>query len=117
LDVAQLKNGVRSEVWHGCGWNAAKRAEFAASRSEIEEAARRLLTAFRVFVTSVDPHSRVPERLEAAIVNCLYAAPAPICDVPDKGMMLAPKRNSEEPIAVLNACGSELHGLLVRLSI
>jgi hypothetical protein len=117
LDVAQLKNGVRSEVWHGWGWNAAKRAEFAARRSEIEEAARRQRTAFRVFVTGVDPRGRVPERLEAAIMNCLYAAPAPICDVPDKGMMLAPKRDSEVPISVLNACGSKLHGLLERPSI
>jgi hypothetical protein len=117
LDVAQLKNGVRSEIWHGWGWNAAKRAEFAERRSEIEEAARRQLAACRVFVTDVDPQGRVSERLEAAIMNYLYAAPAPLCDVPDKGMMLAPKLDSEEPISVWNACGSKLHGLPERLSI
>jgi hypothetical protein len=97
-DVAQLKSGVRSEIWHGWGWTVAKRAEFAMRRSEIEEAALRQLAACRVFVTNVDPQGRVPERLEAAIVNSLCAAPAPFCDVPDKGMMLAPKWDSEEPI-------------------
>jgi len=117
LDVAQLKNGVRSEIWHGWGWNAAKRAEFAERRSEIKEAAQRQLVACRVFVTDVALRGRVPERLEAAIMNCLYAAPAPFCDVPDKGMMLAPKWDSEEPICVRNACGSKLHGLPERLSI
>ena len=117
LDVAQLKNGVRSEIWHGWGWNAAKRAEFAERRSEIEEAAQRQLAACRVFATDVALRGRVPERLEAAIMNCLYAAPAPFCDVPDKGMMLAPKWDSEEPICVRNACGSKLHGLPERLSI
>jgi hypothetical protein len=117
LDVAQLKNGVRSEIWHGWGWNAAKRAEFAERQSEIEEAARRQLAAFRVFVTEVDPQARVSERLEAAIMSCLYAAPAPFCTVPDRGMMLAPKRDSEEAIFVWNSCESKLHGLPAQLSI
>jgi len=117
LDVAQLKNGVRSEIWHGWGWNAAKRAEFAERRSEIEEAARRQLAAFRIFVTEVDPQGRVSERLEAAIMNNLYVAPSPFCDVPDKGMMLASKRDSEEPISVWNACECKLHGLPERMSI
>ena len=76
LDVAQLKSSVRSEIWHGWGWNAAKRAEFAKRRNEIAEAARRQLAACRVFVTEVDLQGRVPERLEAAIMNCLYAVPA-----------------------------------------
>jgi hypothetical protein len=84
LDVAQLKRAVRSEIWNGWGWNAAKRAEFAARRSEIEEAALRQLAACRIFVTNVDPQGRAPERLEAAIMNRLYASPAPFCDVPDK---------------------------------
>ena len=117
LDVAQLKSGVRSEIWHGWGWNAVKRAEFSERRSEIEEAARRQLAAFRIFVTEVDPQGRVSERLEAAIMNNLYVAPSPFCDVPDKGMMLASKRDSEEPISVWNACECKLHGLPERMSI
>ena len=117
LDVAQLKNGVRSEIWHGWGWNAAKRTEFAERRSEIREVARLQLAACLIFVTDVDLQGRVLERLEAAIMNCLYTAPAPFCDVPEKGMMLAPKWDSEEPISVWNACGSKLLGLPERLSI
>ena len=50
-------------------------------------------------------------------MNCLYAAPALFCDVPDKGMMLAAKWDSEEAISVWNACGSKLHALPERLSI
>jgi len=50
-------------------------------------------------------------------MNCLYAAPAPFCYLSDKGMMLAPKWDSEKPISVWNACESKLHGLPERLSI
>ena len=70
-----------------------------------------------VFVTDVDLQGRVPEHLEAVIMNCLYAAPAPFCYLSDKGMMLAPKWDSEKPISVWNACESKLHGLPERLSI
>jgi hypothetical protein len=69
------------------------------------------LAGFRVFVAKVETSGRVLERLEAAIMNQLYHEASPLCDVPDRGMMLAPKRETEEPIAVWNVCGSTLHGL------
>ena len=54
----------------------------------------------------------MPARLEAAIMNRLYAEAAPL---PDKGMFLAPKWESEAPICVSNACSNPLIGLPERL--
>ena len=118
LDVAQLKNSVRSEIWHGWGWNAAKRAEFAKRRNEIAEAAQRQLAACRVFVTEVDLQGRVPERLVRGGDHEM-----PVCN--DCAVLrrarqrhdARPKWDSEEPISVCNACGSKLLGLPERLSI
>jgi hypothetical protein len=114
LDVAQANLGLRAEVWHGWGWTPAKRAAFAERRTDIEAAARRQLAEFRVFVTEVDLPERTPERLEAAIMNSLYAQAAPL---PDPGMQLSPRRNGEAPIFVVNACAEKLHGLPDRLGI
>ena len=44
-------------------------------------------------------------------MNQLYHEASPLCDVLDRGMMLAPRRETEEPIAVRNVCGSTLRGL------
>jgi len=111
LNVSDMQLGRRSEVWHGWGWTPAKRAQFADRQTEIREAANRQLAGFRVFVANVETSGRVLERLEAAIMNQLYHEPSPLCDMPDRGMMLAPRRETEEPIAVGNVCGSTLHGL------
>jgi hypothetical protein len=116
LDIADMRNGRRSEVWHGWGWTPAKRVQFAERQTEIREAAKRQLTGFRVFVAQVDI-ARVRARLEAAIMNCLYVAPPPFCDLPDRGMSLSPRWPSEEPVTVRNVCESRLHGLPEHLSI
>ncbi len=41
----------------------------------------------------------------------LYRQSSPICDIPDKGMMLAPRWESENPIVVNNRCTVTLHGI------
>jgi hypothetical protein len=106
-------------VWRG--WGEARkperRAEWETRKAELQNAARRELAEIRVFVAEVGSQNRAPERLEAAIMIRLYAAPAPFCDVPDKGMFIAPRLPGEEPITVLNACASKLHCLPERLSI
>jgi hypothetical protein len=106
-----MRRGLRAEAWRGWGWTPEKRAQFAERQTEIREAAKRHLAGFRVFVANVETSGRVLERLEAAIMNQLYHEASPLCDVPDPGMMLAPRRETEEPIAVWNVCGSTLHGL------
>ena len=117
LDATHLRNAVRTEVWPGWGWARTHREQFVQRQTEICEAARRQLTECRVFATDVELPGRVPERLEAAIMNCLYAEAPPLCDVPDRGMALSPRWSTEDPILVRNACASKLHGLPERLSI
>jgi hypothetical protein len=41
----------------------------------------------------------------------LYQQSSPICDIPDRGMYLAPRYNSEEAIIVKNNCAAVLYGL------
>jgi hypothetical protein len=68
-------------------------------------------------VANVETSGRVLERPEAAIMNQLYHEASPLCDVLDRGMMLAPRRETEEPITVWNDCGSKLHGLSTSFAI
>ena len=120
FDLVQAKNGVRSELWHGFLWRARppeKVAEWKAREAELQNAANRQLAAMRLFVTNNIQLKRTRERLEAAVMKRLYEAPAPFRDMPDQGMGLKPKRNSEQPITVLNDCASNLHCLPERLPI
>ncbi len=81
---------------------------------------RKQLAGFRIFVThtvDMSKGERVLERLEAAIMNNLYQQPPPICDIPDRGMHLAPRRSSENPIIARNSCAALLHGLPAFLEI
>ena len=98
LDMAAMSRGVRKEIWHGWGWTPEKRRDFEHRKHDLAAAARYQLAAFRVFVADVGTAPRLLERLEAAIMNTLYRQPPPCCDIPDRGMMLAPRWNSEQPI-------------------
>ena len=113
LDIAALQQGIRKEIWHGWGWTEEKRRRFEKRQEAILEAARIQLSGFRIFVAQVPDRPRLLERLEAAIMNRLYRQRAPLRDVPDKGMMLAPRWESEEPVTIRNRCAVKLHGLPV----
>lgn len=116
LDIAMLQRGWRHEIWHGWGCARSHRAEFVERESEIRGAAKRQMAGFRLFVAQVD-NKRVRERLETAIMHCLYLVPSALCLIPDRGMRLWPRRPSEVPITVSNACSSQLYGLPDQLSI
>ena len=120
LDVDALQRGVRRELWHGF-WmrprSAERTTEYETRRLELEEAARRQLSSFRIFVASVGIAPRILERLEAAIMQHLYAQPKPLCDLPDTGMMLAPRHAAEEAIEVVLPCQHKLYGLPVEIVI
>jgi hypothetical protein len=111
LDIDAVKRGIRREVWHGWAYAREHRAEFEERKPQILDAVRRQLEGFRIFVSDVGTERRVLERLEAAIMNNLYQQAAPICDIPDRGMQLAPRWKSEYLIVVKNNCGSLLYGL------
>jgi hypothetical protein len=114
LDITAAQQGMRSEIWHGWGYARKHREEFEEQKSIILGAVRRQLTGFRIFITdTVDTRreARVLERLEAAIMRNLYQQPSPICDIPDRGMHLSPRWESETPIVVRSDCAALLHGL------
>lgn len=114
FDIAALKQGVRQEIWHGFWFkqrSVEKQNEYNYRCSEIRLAADEQLMNFRIFVASVTPMPRILERLEAAVMNVLYAADGPIAAIPDRGMMLAPRWRREAPIVVLNIVPVLLYGL------
>ena len=114
FDMDALRQGVRKEVWHGF-WtkkrSAERQQEFDRRRSELDAAARAQLAAFQIFVATVDPQPRLLERLEAAIMNCLYNQAAPLSDIPDRWMMLAPRWPAEAPLTIGSNSQAVLHGL------
>lgn len=121
LDIAAMKVGFRKEVWHGF-WMKKKRpreklAEYKKRQLQIQEAVRKQLGGFRIFAANIGTKPRILERFEAAIMENLYKQPMPLCDIPDRGMMLAPRRKSEIPIIIKNQCSVMLHGLPACLEI
>jgi hypothetical protein len=111
LDIDAMQQGVRKEIWHGWGWSTEKREEFEKQKSIIHKAVHKQLMGFRIFVTNVGTKPRILERIEASTMNTLYQQPSPFCDIPDRGMMLAPRWNTESPILVKNKCAVMLYGL------
>ncbi len=117
LDIAAAQQGVRKRIWHGWTYARKHREEFEERKSVILDAVRRQLAGFRIFVTDMGKEKRVLERLEASIMNNLYRQPSPICDIPDRGMHLAPRWRSEDPIIIKNGCAAVLHGVPAFLEI
>ena len=117
LDIAAIQRGVRREIWHGWGYARKHRAEFEERKPIILDAVQKQLAGFRIFVADVGREPRLLERLEASIMSNLYQQPSPFCDIPDMGMQLRPRRNSEPPIIVKNKCTVVLHGLPLCLEI
>lgn len=110
LDILAAQEGIRKEIWHGWGYARSHREEFEEKRMTIQDAVQKQLAGFRVFVTDIQ-EPRVLERLEAAIMNKLYEQTSPICDIPDRGMQLAPRWDSENPITVKSYSRAHIHGL------
>lgn len=117
LDIAAAQQGVRKRIWHSWTYARKHREEFEERKSVILDAVRRQLAGFRIFVTDMGKEKRVLERLEASIMNNLYRQPSPICDIPDRGMHLAPRWRSEDPIIIKNGCAAVLHGVPAFLEI
>lgn len=117
LDIAAAEQGVRKEIWHGWGYARGHREEFEERKSIILNAVRRQLLGFRVFVSDMKAEPRLLARIEAAIMNHLSKQPTPLCDIPDKGMMLAPRRADEKPLVMKNLSKVKLHGLPAYLEI
>jgi len=112
LDIVKMRRGVRREIWHGWNWNRKKRYEFKRRKTEIQEAVRKQLGGFRIFVADLGKKKRILERVEATIMNTLcHLQPSPFCDIPDKGMHLSRRWGNEKPIYATNGCDYRLYGL------
>jgi hypothetical protein len=111
LDIGAAQQGIRKEIWHGWGYAREHREVFKERKSVIVDAVREQLAGFRIFVADIGTQPRLLERLEASIMCNLYQQPSPICDIPDRGMQLAPRWDSENRIIVENNCKAVLHGL------
>jgi hypothetical protein len=111
LDIAAAQEGVRKEIWHGWGYARKHREEFETRKPMIIDAVREQLGGFRVFVAGIGEERRILERFEASVMLNLYRQPPPICDIPDRGMQLAPRWASESPIIIKNDSVAVLHGL------
>lgn len=114
LDASAASRGERKEVWHGWDYARTHRHEFEARREAIQEAARRQLASYRIFIADPEIAAggiRLRERLEAGIMDSLYQHAPPICDFPDKGVFLARRRAEESPVRIRNICSSVLYGL------
>lgn len=111
LDVASAQQGIRNEIWHGWEYARSHRDEFVSRQDDITEAARKQLAAFRIFVAQPGNDERTLERIEATVMDLLYRQPAPLRDLPDRGMHLAPRRDTEAPIPVGSHCEHVLLGI------
>ena len=111
LDPSEAERGVRKEIWHGWGYAKAHRNQFEENKDEIQQAVQKQLTRFRIFVAEVGTEPRLLERIEASIMNHLNQQSSPYCDIPDQGMMLAPRWNDEKPILMRNRSRVSIHGI------
>jgi hypothetical protein len=117
LDIASVQQGIRKEIWHGWAYARKHREEFEDRKLKILDAVNKQLAGFRIFITEPRTEPRILERLEASIMNNLYQQSSSICDIPDKGMYLSPRYDSEEPIVIKNNCVDVLYGLPTFLKI
>ena len=119
LNISAAQRGSRQEVWHGWGYARTHREDFKKHKGSILEAVHEQLAGFRIFTAEIEStkEDRILERLEASIMAALYGQPPPICNLPDRGMRLAPRQQSEHPIEVENYCSTLLHGLPSSLKI
>ena len=117
LDINAAQQGIRKEIWHGWGYAKKHRDEFDERKLEILDAVQKQLEGFRIFVADVGEDPRILERLEASIMENLYSQPSPFCDIPDKGMFLSQRWDSEDPVFIESNCSVNIHGLPSRLEI
>ncbi len=111
LDIDSMRAGIRDEIWHGWGWTPEKRSEFARRKEQILRSVDSQLAGFRIFVANITVDPRILERLEASIMQLLYLQELPLSHIPDRGMRLAPRRQSESTILVKNISPAILYGL------
>lgn len=103
-DLEAARNGIRHELWHGlwAGYDSDERkAEFVRRADELRSLAEIQMSVTRIFVANISD-VRLQHRIEAGVMNALYSAPKPYCDLPDVGMFLSSRFVDEPVIRVIS---------------
>ena len=110
LDVESAEIGERKEIWHGWHYAKTHQEEFIEKKDIILSAVEKQLGAFRIFIAEVS-EKRKRERIEAAIMQNIYASKETWSELADRGMFLTSRHNSEMPIAMQSICTEKIYGL------
>jgi hypothetical protein len=102
----------RREIWHGSDWKSGGGREPELDEIPmIADAGHRMMAGLRLFVAETPDDRRLRQRIEATVMLGLYDTASPLCDLPDRGMHLRPRRLDEVPITVTNVCTNRIYGL------
>jgi hypothetical protein len=102
LDMAELREGRRAVLWRGLWWrkdSPDRYEEYLLNAGKVALFTLAQLRATHIYTIPTPKDRRLLARLEAAIVNTLYADPA-VGTILDRGYSLAPRRKTEDPIQV-----------------
>lgn len=112
LDVSHLREGRRTVVWRGLWWrkgSCERYEEYLLSAGQVAPLTLAQLRATHVYLIPTPKDRRLLARLEAGIVNTLYADPE-VGSILDRGYSLAPRWENEAPISV-RLTGPRFRGL------
>ena len=112
LDIKSAYDGIRKVVWKGWGWTDEKRADYSSRKNEIVSLALEQLSCTRIFVIDISEPPRILERIESTLVTTLHQFGN---ELVDKGMLLMPRKDNEEPIAISFESTSFIYGLPANL--
>lgn len=100
LDMAELREGKRTVLWWGLWWrkdSADCYEEYLLSADKVAPLTLTQLRATHIYMIPTPKDRRLLDRLEASIVNSLYADPE-VGGILDRGYSLAPRWETEDPI-------------------
>lgn len=108
LDLNSAQQGIRNVLWKGWGWTPAKRADFETRQDEVVAYAKKQMLGTCIFIIDMGVIPRLLERMEAAIANHFYLQQDILFD---RGMLLMPRWDPEEPVIVELQTECTLYGL------
>lgn len=108
LDSDELKKGRPSPIWYGIYGlgKGAKTGEFICKHledftSRYKELYPRIidiLKLYKIYIAEIEGETRLQERLEAAIYNCLYSQKGIVGKCAEKGILFRSRTSEEKPI-------------------
>lgn len=112
LDMAELREGKRTVLWQGLWWrkdSADRYEEYLLNAGKVAPLTLEQLQVTHIYVIPTPKNRRLLARLEASIVNTLYADPE-VGMILDRGYSLSPRWKTEDPIQI-RLIGPSFRGL------